>query len=134
MGLDQFAFKVKVKLSKEVDFGSEIYNPETGDDLVEREELHYWRKHPNLHGWMEHLYRQKGGDGRDFNGDPVVLTKEDLDNLASSIIDEELPDTEGFFFGQSYNNEEERQDDLDFVKKAHRAIEEGYTVYYDSWW
>ena len=134
MGLDQFAFKIKTKLSKEVDFGSEIYDRETGDDLVEREELHYWRKHPNIHGWMEQLYRQKGGDGRDFNGDPVVLTKEDLDNLAASIIDEELPDTEGFFFGQSYNNEEERQDDLDFVKKAHRAIEEGYTVYYDSWW
>lgn len=22
--------------------------------------LHYWRKHPNLHGWMEQLYYAKG--------------------------------------------------------------------------
>jgi len=127
MGLDMFAYKMKYNPSKEVDFKEEIQE-------VAPSELHYWRKHPNLHGWMEQLYRQKGGGGRDFNGDPVVISKEDLDNLAASIIDEELPDTEGFFFGQSYNNEEERQDDLDFVKKAHRAIEEGYTVYYDSWW
>ena len=127
MGLDMFAYKMKYNPSKEVDFKEEIQE-------VAPSELHYWRKHPNLHGWMEQLYRQKGGGGRDFNGDPVVISKEDLDNLAASIIDEELPDTEGFFFGQSYNNEQERQDDLDFVKKAHRAIEEGYTVYYDSWW
>ena len=127
MGLDMFAYKMKYNPSKEVDFKEEIQE-------VAPSELHYWRKHPNLHGWMEQLYRQKGGGGRDFNGDPVVISKEDLDNLAASIIDEELPDTDGFFFGQSYNNEQERQDDLDFVKKAHRAIEEGYTVYYDSWW
>jgi len=127
MGLDMFAYKMKYNPSKEVDFKEEIQE-------VAPSEIHYWRKHPNLHGWMEQLYRQKGGGGRDFNGDPVVISKEDLDNLAASIIDEELPDTDGFFFGQSYNNEEERQDDLDFVKKAHRAIEEGYTVYYDSWW
>ena len=127
MGLDMFAYKMKYNPSKEVDFKEEIQE-------VAPSELHYWRKHPNLHGWMEQLYRQKGGGGRDFNGDPVVISKEDLDNLAASIIDEELPDTDGFFFGQSYNNEEERQDDLEFVKKAHRAIEEGYTVYYDSWW
>ena len=127
MGLDMFAYKMKYNPSKEVDFKEEIQE-------VAPSELHYWRKHPNLHGWMEQLYRQKGGGERDFNGDPVVISKEDLDNLAASIIDEELPDTDGFFFGQSYNNEQERQDDLDFVKKAHRAIEEGYTVYYDSWW
>ncbi|ASY66520.1 hypothetical protein SJ05684_b55380 (plasmid) [Sinorhizobium sojae CCBAU 05684] len=24
--------------------------------------LHYWRKHPNLHGWMEHLYPRGGKD------------------------------------------------------------------------
>jgi hypothetical protein len=25
-----------------------------GEDLAA---IHYWRKHPNLHGWMEQLYR-----------------------------------------------------------------------------
>jgi hypothetical protein len=28
-------------------------------------ELHYWHKHPNLHGWMERLFRTKG-NARNF--------------------------------------------------------------------
>lgn len=134
MGLDMFAFKMKHSPSQDVDFNSEIYNPETGDELVEREELFYWRKHPNLHGWMEDLYRSKGGSGEMFNGDPVVLREADLHELAASLIDEDLPHTDGFFFGESEGDEDERSRDLEFVKAALKAIEEGYTVYYDSWW
>ena len=127
MGLDMFAYKMKFKPSKEVDFQEEIQE-------VEKEELHCWRKHPNLHGWMENLYRKKGGKGEDFNCDPVVLTEEDLHPLAACIIDSELPHTEGPFFGESYENEEQRENDIDFVKEALKAIGEGDTVFYDSWW
>jgi len=128
MGLDQFAYKTKVKPSKSVDFQDEVYG-----DEVERKEIHYWRKHPNLHGFMEELYREKGGE-LDFNCRPVELTQEDIDRLAQSILDGELPETSGFFFGQSYGNEEEENDDLEFCKQASEAIKEGYTVFYDSWW
>lgn len=131
MGLDQFAFKTKAKFTKEVDFESEIDQSEDGDDRVQ---VHCWRKHANLQGWMESLYREKGGSSMDFNCSPLQLTKEDLDRLAADLIDQNLPETEGFFFGQSENSEEEMQEDLAFVKEAHRAIDEGYTVYYDSWW
>ena len=129
MGLDMFAFKTKFKPSQEVDFQEEL----NGSDV---EEIHYWRKHPNLHGWMEALYREKGGEGEDFNGDLLLLSKEDLDRLAMDLLATEpnMPDTSGFFFGKSTGSEEEIQNDLKFVKEAHRAIEEGYTVYYDSWW
>jgi len=127
MGLDMFAYKMKYNPSKEVDFQEEIQE-------VEKEELHCWRKHPNLHGWMENLYRKKGGKGEDFNCDPVVLTEEDLHQLAACIIDSELPHTEGPFFGESYENEEQRENDIDFVKEALKAIGEGDTVFYDSWW
>jgi hypothetical protein len=36
-------------------------------DTNEYTELHYWRKHPNLHGWMEALYYAKGGTVKPFN-------------------------------------------------------------------
>lgn len=126
MGLDQFAYKTKVKPGKSVDFQDEVYK-----DEVEREEIHYWRKHPNLHGFMEEIYREKGGEDS-FNCRPVELTQEDIDRLAQSILDGELPETSGFFFGQSFGDEE--NDDLEFCKKASEAIKEGYTVFYDSWW
>ena len=87
MGLDQFAYKTKVKPSKPVDFQEEVY----GED-VKREEIHYWRKHPNVHGFMEEIYREKGGE-HSFNCRPVELTQEDIDLLAQSILDGELPET-----------------------------------------
>jgi hypothetical protein len=130
MGLDMYAYKTKFKPSKEVDFQDELQEAE-----AQLEDLHYWRKHPNLHGWMEDLYNEKGGED-EFNCRPVQLTKEDLQRLASALLETEpdLPETDGFFFGQSEGSEEEVQDDLEFVKKANQAIDEGYTVYYDSWW
>jgi hypothetical protein len=126
MGLDQYTYKTKVKPSKSVDFQDEVYK-----DEVECEQIHSWRKHPNIHGFMEELYREKGGES-EFNCRPVELTQEDIDRLAQSILDGELPETSGFFFGKSYGHEE--NDDLKFCKRASEAIKEGYTVFYDSWW
>ena len=88
MGLDMYAFSTKAKLNKEVDF--DTIN-------VETEDLHYWRKHPNLHGWMQSLYESKGGKSDSFNGDCVVLTNNDLLDLERDIMDGNLPDTNGFF-------------------------------------
>jgi hypothetical protein len=125
MGLDMYAFSTKAKPKSEVDFETKNFKPE---------EVHYWRKHPNLHGWMQSLYDSKGGTSDSFNGDCVVLDNEDLDNLEQDIRDYNLPDTSGFFFGQSGNGDEEIKDDLEFVSKAREAIKEGKTVYYTSWW
>ena len=123
MGLDMYALATKAKLNKEVDF--DTIN-------VETEDLHYWRKHPNLHGWMQSLYEYKGGKSDSFNGDCVVLNEIDLDNLESDIKNKRLPDTSGFFFGNS--DGDEVNDDLEFVNKARTALAEGKTVYYTSWW
>ncbi len=123
MGLDMNAFATKAKPETEVDFSTKNF---------EETELHYWRKHPNLHGWMESLYYEKGGKADSFNCVPVVLDNEDLDNLEYDIKEGNLPDTQGFFFGISSGDED--NDDLEFVAKAREAIANGKTVYYTSWW
>ena len=124
MGLDMYAFSTKAKPNKEVDFSTTNFN---------QEELHYWRKHPNLHGWMHELYLSKGGDKHtDFNGDCVVLNESDLNELEHNIKNGGLPVTSGFFFGQTDGSEV--ADDLEFVRKAREVIKEGKTVYYTSWW
>ena len=128
MGLDQFAYKTKVKPANQVDFNDEVYGEE-----VEYEEIHYWRKHPNIQGFMKNLYRKKGGS-KEFNCATVQLTQNDIDRLAIMILDKELPETSGSFFGQSFSDEDEEKDDLEFCRKASEAIKEGYTIFYDSWW
>jgi hypothetical protein len=126
MGLDQYAYRTSVQISKPVDFQDEVYND------TEKSDLAYWRKHPNLHGWMEKLYYQKGGQAESFNCSPVELTLDDLYILEADINYTKLPETKGFFFGESTGSEQEK--DLKFIEDARRAIAEGDRVFYDSWW
>lgn len=121
MGLDMYAFKTNDKVTTEVDFDVEIAN-----------ELHYWRKYPNLHGWMERLYRAKGGSTEAFNCAIFVLRASDLDELEKVIKTGRLPPTSGFFSGESDGSETD--DDLAFIAKAREAIRTGSTVFYTSWW
>ena len=138
MGLDMNAYKTKAKFTKDTDFNDEIFG-KTGNGeidfeglIVEIEEIAYWRKHPDLHGWMEQLYRKKGGTEKSFNGDTVLLTEEDIDSLKIAVLTRTLPSTSGFFFGAS--EQEINFADLEFIEKAKEAIKEGYTIYYDSSW
>lgn len=138
MGLDMYAYKTKAMFTKDTDFTDEIYGKtEDGEidyanQVVDIEEIAYWRKHPDLHGWMKDLYQKKGGTEASFNGDPLVLTEEDLDELKITVLTGKLPSTTGFFFGTS--REEINFADLEFIEKAKEAIGKGYTVYYDSSW
>ena len=122
MGLDMYVFILKGTPAAEVDF------PETAAIA----QLHYWRKHPNLHGWMQALYRKKGGRDPDFNFAPVVLKSADLDQLKADIQRGRLPATSGFFFGHSTG--EEKPDDLAFIEKARAAVAAGLTVFYVADW
>jgi len=116
MGLDQFAYAV--------------------DKDNNKTEIAYWRKHPNLQGWMENLWHKKGcpcDENGEFNCVPVELTKEDLDSLEQSLDSNNLPETAGFFFG-SNSDDEYRQQDVEFIILARKVLDSGLSVVYDSWW
>lgn len=121
MGLDMYAFATERQIDGEVDFSAEGAR-----------EVHYWRKHPNLHGWMERLYVEKGGQDELFNCATVKLTADDLDRLEAVIKAGRLPHTEGFFFGASDGSETDG--DLAFITKARELIEADATIFYTSWW
>ena len=127
MGLDQYVqlCKSEEAPAADVDFDA----PEGAG------ELHYWRKHPNMHGWMAKLYKRKGGqeDEHEFCT-AVKLTRADLLELKQVVMDKKLPTTRGFFFGEDENSDEEMDGDLDFIATAMRALEAGYVVFYTSSW
>ena len=124
MGLDMYVKKVpKGKIKTPVDFKL----PKS----VVAEKVYYWRKHPNLHGWMEQLYLEKGGTDTDFNCSEVQLDEDDLDRLESDIKKGNLPETVGFFFGSSDGSEKDA--DLDFIEEARNALKT-HDIYYTSWW
>jgi hypothetical protein len=123
MGLDQFAYSI--------------------DSAGNKTEIAYWRKHPNLQGWMENLWDSKGRPNQnedsdpmglsDFNCVPVELTYEDLDGLEQDIQQSRMPQTVGFFFGND-SDEHYRSQDLEFIQNARIALDNRSKVYYDSWW
>jgi len=130
MGLDQYAHKVK-----------RTYAPTTKTSTVRSTEFFYWRKHNALHGWMENLYNgQKLEEGinidsDDFNGVAVKLEEKDLDKLEQDVMTFNLPQTAGFFFGaDSVGDEDQKAQTLEFLKKARKALAEGFEVEYNSWW
>ena len=130
MGLDMYAFRVKAE-----DVIDDFNVREETDGRKEKlEELAYWRKHHDLHGWMERLYRAKGGTKESFNCVPVRLTKADIACLEHDVLNHALPETQGFFFGTNPPDEFTREQDMEFIKKAKIAIADGDAIYYDSWW
>jgi hypothetical protein len=119
MGLDMYAFAVPQ--------GTE---PEGNDKKVE---LAYWRKFNALHGWMEDMYRTRGGS-ETFNCIPLQLTPADLDELELAIQEDTLRPREGFFFGNQEIYPEDIRDLGVFIADAREQLAEGMDVYYDSWW
>jgi hypothetical protein len=148
MGLDQYAY-VAAKASER----AEYYEAEEGEFIdgewkvpgkSEPREIAYWRKHPNLQGWMEHLWHKKrnaegnpvvedADDMGTFNGVELELTWQDIDELENAVKKRKLPSTQGFFFGNDADQYYYDQD-LEFIKNARAELFLGLKVFYNSSW
>jgi hypothetical protein len=118
MGLDMYAYTAA---KEQADY-------ETG-----QREIAYWRKHPNLHGWMEQLAKNKNVEYGTFNGVELELTWQDLDELERAVTHDQLPSTQGFFFGNE-SDDFYKEQDLEFIKKARAELFMGLKVFYNSSW
>ena len=143
MGLDMYAY-VAARAGQQNDFYEDAeFDKEKGEmvnpAITKPREIAYWRKHPNLHGWMEQLWLRKGGSNEDsdwgtnFNGIELELTHEDLDELERAVMHGQLPATSGFFFGDGAD-EYYRPHDLEFIKNARAELFFGLKVFYNSSW
>jgi len=138
MGLDMYAYvTAKAGQQREYYEGAEFKDGDyTNPNVSQPREIAYWRKHPNLHGWMEQLWNKRNGgnqDGSNFNGIELELTYEDLEILELDIIAGTLPGTSGFFFGNDADDHYRKQD-LEFITKARAELFMGLKVFYNSSW
>jgi len=127
MGLDMYAFTVNADSVGDATVDVAL-DPDTAMQIS------YWRKFNALHGWMEDLYRQKGGSKESFNCTTVRLTANDLDRLEMDTGNNKLVPVNGFFFGAQEIDSEDLESVSDFVKVARQALADGKAVFYDSWW
>jgi hypothetical protein len=106
---------------------------EDGFKLKSRElEIGYWRKHPNLHGFIVETF----AGGKD-ECQEIPLSKEDLQKIIAAVEGEDLPPTSGFFFGES--REDQKEPTLEILHDAVRWLETpepgiSRSVYYRASW
>ena len=140
MGLDQYAY-VAARAGQSDEFwdGAE-FNKDSGEfenpKMSQPREIAYWRKHPNLHGWMEQLWLKKhkpDSSKYQFNNVELELTCQDLDPLEYDVNNNLLPETSGFFFGNKADDIY-REQDLEFIKNARAELFMGLKVFYNSSW
>jgi hypothetical protein len=93
--------------------GSKPVLPQSGGFPVQEfsVELGYWRKHPDLHGFIVQTF----ADGAD-ECQTIELSAEDIATIIKAVEDKALPHTEGFFFGESDGSETE--EDLVIFRQA----------------
>jgi hypothetical protein len=150
MGLDMYAY-VAAKEGQQRAFYESAEFDDDAKEFVNKtveqpREIAYWRKHPNLHGWMEQLWRNKkysvqptdastpaSADSDVFNGIELELTWEDLEVLELDVIAGTLPNTTGFFFGND-SDDHYREQDLKFIRDARAELFCGLKVFYNSSW
>lgn len=92
-------------------------------------ELGYWRKHPDLHGYIINNF----ADGND-ECQEIWLGREQIEQILTAIEKDELAHgTEGFFFGKSYqpgekdeygSYEQQKADDLATFREALAWLDE----------
>ena len=147
MGLDQYMYSAATETQYDEFWEGGKFDPVTHDytnpNVAKPHELGYRRKHPSLHGWMENLWIERleaqgltpkeSAYGSSFNGVQLELTWEDLERLEQDILDAQLPETSGFFFGDD-SSDYYKEQDLQFIQKARSELFLGLRVFYNSSW
>jgi len=105
-----------------------------GEVKAERYELGYWRKHPNLHGFIVETF----ADGMD-ECQLIELGTDDLKKIIHAVKNRELPETTGFFFGVSDDSDEQIAEDVTILEDAIKWLEADdpdawRSIYYQASW
>lgn len=130
MGLDMYFYATKNKEITE----EKLNNAEVDNVFSEVIEVSYFRKHPNLHGQIEQYYlnKHKVSDDFEFNCVYHNLSKEECEEILEMSKNNLLPYTQGFFFGES--TKDDNKETIECMEKLIELINDGYQVFYYSWW
>lgn len=93
------------------------------------EEIGYWRKHPNLHGFIVNNF----ADGID-ECQRIDLSLDDMIDIIDAVKNNDLPSTTGFFFG--YSDDSRDTETLEIFRRAVELANSNpeYKFYYQASW
>lgn len=82
-------------------------------------ELGYWRKEPNLHGYIVETF----AGGKDECQD-IELCVEDLEKIREAVRNRQLIPTQGFFFGASADPNSEYPEEREWALRFEKNTDE----------
>lgn len=116
MGLDMYLFK-RINV-----------NPDPVD-----EEIGYWRKQPNLHGFIANEF-----SGGSTNVEEIHLNQDKLEKIIKAVEGDVLPETQGFFFGTHDHGDEMKKYTIKVFREAQEFLKQNrdnnVEVFYYAWW
>jgi len=89
-----------------------------GNLKCEQYDLGYWRKHPNLHGFIVETF----ADGVD-ECQEIPMNADQIRQAVQAVKDPALPETTGFFFGASSDDDEQITHDVHIFEDALKWLE-----------
>jgi hypothetical protein len=109
--------------------GLDMYIFREEDNEAVNSEVCYWRKHPNLHGFIVQTFAAGVDECQ-----RIYLDDAKVETVLRATLEDKLPTTQGFFFGTS-----QPSDKLDTIKQLGALIEDmrthpGVKYYYRSSW
>ena len=107
------------------------------DGVFRREEvplaqLHYWRKHSDLEGYMSSIWHEQNPGKGDFNCEFLELTEDIINEVIELSQTKGFSEASGFGWGQTYD--EDHEVTIQAMQKALKYMKDGYKVFYSSWW
>lgn len=133
MGLDMYAYSIEQDKVEGHDVSDTLPEDFDFEEQGANTDFAYWRKFNHLHGFMEELYYDKGGE-EEFNCEQVRLGLDDLDAIKQALDNNGLKHKQGFFFGDEIIDDEDIEYTYDFIDRAKEAIHNGQSIWYSSWW
>ncbi len=105
-----------------------------GDRKSELYDLGYWRKHPNLHGYVVQAFAAGVDECQE-----IWLDAHRIRQIIEAVKRRRLPETTGFFFGTSDETDEQISYDVEIFEGALRWLEaegsdEMRSVIYQASW
>lgn len=102
----------------------------------EKEHLHYFRKHSDLHGVLQDCWLEKnpGKSGDDFNCMEFEVTLHEVKRVIDFMETQRGTGAHysGFFWGRS--TEEDWQETVELLKEVVEILAAGQKVIYIPWW
>ena len=89
--------------------------------VMEQYQLGYWRKHPDLHGFIVQTF----ADGRD-DCQQIELSRVQLEQIINAVEADALPRTKGFFFGESYKPGDDEDEFIDLATMQKVTVTDCY--------